>query len=313
MISQLKHSVDFKGKGTVLLFLLFLILLGMIFSLLLGYLSGILIWGLSVVQSVNDNEGVLTSSGTIGFMKTLQMINHAGTFLVPAIVFRWLYSHPPVWQTIVPKKTILFWIFLIAIVNFSISPFILWLQELNLMMHLPEYLSGVEQWMKALETRATILTESFITNTSVAGFAANLMILAILPAVGEELIFRGVLQPVLSRVIRNQHLAIILTGILFSAMHMQFYGFLPRFFLGVFFGYLVLWTKNIWTAIWAHFLNNATAVVVAFLADNKFCSIKYDEFGQTSGTLLIVTSAITILFIFLLYKYRYQEIKPKAG
>lgn len=313
MISQLKHSVDFKSQGTALLFLLLLVLLGMIFSLLLGYLTGIIIWGSTAAQAATNNEGTFLSSDATGFMKTLQMINHAGTFLIPALVFRWLFIHPPVWQTNVPKKTIVFLIILVTIINFSISPFISWLQELNLMMQLPDFLSGLEQWMKTLEMRATTLTESFITETSIEGFIANLIILAVLPAIGEELIFRGILQPALTTVFRNAHFAIIFTSVLFSAMHMQFYGFLPRFFLGVFFGYLVLWTRNIWTAIWAHFLNNATAVVIAFLADMKVCSIDYDEFGQTSDMFLILASAISLLIIFLLYRYRYHEIKPKAG
>ena len=178
------------------------------------------------------------------------------------------------------------------------------------MMQLPESLAGLEQWMKELEMRATSLTESFITYTTIAGFLANLLILAILPALGEELIFRGILQPGLTSILRNRHLAIVVTALLFSAMHMQFYGFLPRFLLGLLFGYFFLWTKNIWTAIWAHFLNNATAVIMAFLADRKITSIDYEKFGQTSGTFVVIASAFSLLLVFLLYKSA-RTFRPK--
>ena len=88
--------------------------------------------------------------------------------------------------------------------------------------------------------------------------------MAILPAIGEELLFRGVFQRLLTEWTRNIHWGIILAALLFSFFHFEFYGFLPRFLLGVFFGYLFVWTSSIWVPILAHFTNNFIIVVYSF-------------------------------------------------
>src|SRR5207344_1198984 len=104
--------------------------------------------------------------------------------------------------------------------------------------------------------------------TSVLSLAINLFIIAFLPALGEELFFRGMMQKLFSQLTKNNHLAIIITSIIFSAIHLQFYGFLPRMVLGIFLGYLLVWSGSLWLPILAHFVNNASAVLFTFL-DNQ--------------------------------------------
>lgn len=280
--------------------LFLMILAGMIFSLLVGYLVGLICWGKETVLAASTIAPGQFSPQTIGFMKTLQMINHAGTFLFPALFYRRIIGNPPEWQSYSPGRNQLLWLGIIFLLQFTLSPFINSLQELNQQFHLPEGLKTIEQWMQRMELRAAGLTDAFLKGTSTGGFLANILILAIIPALGEELVFRGIIQPGLSSIFRNKHLAIVVTALLFSAMHLQFYGFLPRFVLGLLFGYFFLWTQNLWTAIWAHFLNNGTAVVLAYLSDTHTVETDYSSFGKTTFPILIASSIISGILLMLL-------------
>jgi membrane protease YdiL (CAAX protease family) len=92
----------------------------------------------------------------------------------------------------------------------------------------------------------------------------NLFIIAILPAVGEEFFFRGVLQKILIKLFKSGHVAIWVTAFIFSAMHFQFFGFVPRFILGLIFGYLFFWSGTLWLPVISHFINNAVPVIMAY-------------------------------------------------
>ena len=132
-------------------------------------------------------------------------------------------------------------------------------------MALPDWLSGIEQWMRAKEDYADHMLEVIMTPETFSGMWLNLLIIAVLPAIGEELIFRGVFQKTLRDLFRSGHLSVWITSVLFSAIHFQFYGFLPRLILGLVFGYIFLWSRNIWLPVIAHFINNAVPTVGAYI------------------------------------------------
>ncbi|MBM3913444.1 MAG: CPBP family intramembrane metalloprotease [Sphingomonadales bacterium] len=90
----------------------------------------------------------------------------------------------------------------------------------------------------------------------------GVVVLALLPAFGEELVFRGSLQPILQQQLRNPHAGVWVSALLFSAIHGQWLGFVPRCLLGALFGYLVLWSGSVWPAMMGHFCNN----LLSFLA-----------------------------------------------
>lgn len=300
---NIAHTFRFRNRRGEWFFLLVLVLTGMLFSLLAGYLVGYLIWGKEIAQMSTQLVQTDPRPAVIGFLKTLQLINHAGTFLIPALVFRFLIDQPPVWAVEHSRKSTYIWLLLITAINFSISPFISFSQEINELMKLPDLLAPVESWMKSLEARANTITESFLTKTSTGGLVANLFIMAVLPGIGEELLFRGIVQPRLATIFKNHHVAIGVTALIFSAMHLQFYGFFPRFILGMLFGYFFYWTKNLWTAVWAHLVNNGTAVVIAYLEDKKLSGINYQDFGQTSLPILIITLLTTAILIFGVHRF----------
>ena len=127
--------------------------------------------------------------------------------------------------------------------------------------------------------------------------------MALLPALGEEFIFRGILQRLLKDWLKNIHVAIFITGFLFGAMHMQFYGLLPRMILGVIFGYLFYWSGSIWVPVFAHFINNSGAIVVSWLSNIGLISQKYQDFGSTGNMVFIILSFLmTVSCLFMVYR-----------
>jgi hypothetical protein len=142
----------------------------------------------------------------------------------------------------------------------------------------------------------------------------NLIMIAIIPAIGEELLFRGVLLRILRDWMKNIHVAIIVSALLFSFIHFQFYGFLPRFLMGVAFGYLLHWSGSLWVPIIAHFVNNGTAVVVAFLAARYLPQLDFNTFGSSDNVLIIIGSAlVTVLILLFLWLKRERKKTTPAS
>jgi membrane protease YdiL (CAAX protease family) len=127
----------------------------------------------------------------------------------------------------------------------------------------------------------------------------NVFVVAVMPSIGEELIFRGVIQKVFSNIFRSGHLAIWMTAFVFSAIHFQFYGFIPRFILGLIFGYLFFWSGKLWLPIITHFVNNAVPTIGAYITG-------LEKFNTTSDypllrQLIILPLPIVLSLLILLY------------
>ena len=199
---------------------------------------------------------------------------------------------------------------MITTIVFS-GPLINWMNELNQHLTLPSALKGIEEWMRNAEDRATELTKVFLETTSYSGLAVNLFVIALLPAIGEELLFRGAVQRLLIDLTKNKHAGIVLSAIAFSALHMQFYGFVPRMMLGIFFGYVVLWSGSLWPAIMGHFINNATAVIMMFLQKRNQLPFDPDTIGTQPGDelFLMISTLITLVCIWAIFR---RERKNEA-
>jgi len=182
-----------------------------------------------------------------------------------------------------------------------IIPFINLLGDLNHQMVLPKMFSGIEVWMKTSEEQATLLTEKFLNIRTIQGLLFNILLISVIPAIGEELYFRGALQGVL-REWKGIRTSIWLTAIIFSTIHFQFYGFVPRMLMGAFFGYLLFWSENMWLPIVAHFTNNVIAVVFYYL---KFNGVKMPDIDSIGfGNTLWIGLVSGALGIFGLYRLK---------
>ena len=151
----------------------------------------------------------------------------------------------------------------------SISPLIDVLSTWNQGLQLPESLRSIEDWMINSEKAAEVATNTLLNTDSWGGFIMNIIIIAIMAGIGEELMFRGVIQKILIGWTKNIHLGILYTAIIFSAIHFQFYGFVPRMILGMVLGYLYIWSKSLWAPVIAHAINNALTVTFTPNTFNK--------------------------------------------
>lgn len=165
----------------------------------------------------------------------------------------------------------------------ALLPIVGVVNEWNQAISLPDFLAPLEAWMREAENTATALQERFLSGTSYLDLFVNIVVMAITPAICEELLFRGVIQNQLEKWFKNAHIAVWVAAIIFSAIHFQFYGFFPRMILGAALGYLLVYGKSLWLPIVAHALNNFMAVVVAWGA-NKLEIVKEVEAATPTYT-----------------------------
>ena len=295
---------------TRLIFFLVLVLTGFLASFLVGLIIAIPIWGpgiLNDLSMLSDFE----DPRALAMLKYFQVIQSVGLFIVPALFAGFFYERNVTGYLKLdhPVKGVDF--LLVTVLMFACLPALNWFITLNESMKLPEFMAGIESWMKNTEDQAGRLTEAFLNVNSVGGLLLNLFMIAVIPALGEEFLFRGVLQRILHEWLKNIHVAVILSAFLFAALHMQFYGIIPRFLLGVLFGYLLVWSGSLWLPILGHFINNASAVVIAWLAHNGWLSSGYEDFGNTDNNLYILLSfIITIALCSLLYRRKSTSWSP---
>lgn len=246
--------------------------------------------------------------GLVG-MKWLQLLQSVATFLLPALAGAYLWSNTPMQWLHLNKKPSWQEALAAVVVMLLAIPGINLLSAWNQQMVLPEWMSGIEQWMRMQEDAAAQLTEQFLRVDTVGGLLVNIGLMALLPAVGEELTFRGVVQGMFTR---NKHVAIWATAAIFSFVHLQFYGFLPRMLLGAMFGYMLWWTGSLWVPMLMHFVNNCAAVVVAYLAYNHLEEGRaemLDMIGTEDTILLGVFSICIVLIMMVMYGYFYSHGK----
>ena len=244
-------------------------------------------------------------------VKYVQLISSISIFLLPPLVIAFFFDKNPLNYYDLNKSAAFlnyFNVIFLIIISFPIVNF---LAEFNRSLHLPASLSEIETAMKNMEETAKILTDKLLNVSSINDLLFNLLLIAFIPALGEEIFFRGMLQKHFSELFKNKHIAIFVTAVIFSAIHFQFFTFIPRLFLGIILGYLYVWSKSLWLNIFTHFTNNAVAVVAYFYMIRKGLNPEnLEQLGSSSQTLTY--SIISIVFLFLiLYFIRKNEMKSK--
>ncbi len=215
--------------------------------------------------------------GNLFAMLTMQDIL---AFILPAVVtMAIIYRRPfhvmgleraPSWLAIA-----------IVIVFYVISlPAMNWLVEMNKAMSLPSWMAGIEQAMRTAEDSAAEVTQEMLNINSVGQLILCVLVVGVMAGLSEEMLFRGAMLRTMQDSRLGKHAVVWITAILFSAFHLQFYGFVPRMLLGVWLGYLFVWTGSLWVPIIAHTLNNSTVVLMSYLS-NK--GVIPEGFGDNLG------------------------------
>lgn len=208
---------------------------------------------------------------TVAALKWFQFLQTTATFLLPPLVMAYIWSKQPMaWLKLDRKPSNL--VFAAVLLMVLAMPGINLLADWNSRLVLPAFLAPLEAWMQAQEQAAAALTERFLCVSGFGALLVNIGLMALLPALAEELTFRGVIQRLITGdapSMRRMHAAVWITAVLFSAIHMQFYGFVPRMLLGALFGYMLCWTGNLWVPIAMHFTNNCIAVIGYWIVYRK--------------------------------------------
>lgn len=179
----------------------------------------------------------------------------------------------------------------------------------NSQIQFPEFMSSFEEYVRRTETDTMRLT-TYLTNfENFNEFIAGIIVIGIFAGIGEEYVFRGILQPKLHQYTGNAHLGIWLSAIIFSAIHVQFYGFFPRMLLGALFGYLYLYSGSLFYPILAHILNNSLTVTLVYL--NKLGLVEFNIEESTQADWYIVLIGVIIFIIsFKLFIKNSRELPP---
>jgi len=255
---------------------------------------------LLLLQSPN----AFSNPEVIQVLKFLQIISSVIIFILPVAVLAFLVSRRRMEYLQINRIGKISILLLGGIVMFVAAPLINYLQEINSYLQLPQWMHGIEEWMKASEAQDDALTVAFLNHQTFYDLILNLIMIALVAAVAEELFFRGVLQKILIKMTKNVHVGIWLTGAIFSAIHLQFYGFLPRMLMGVYLGYLLVWSGSLWVTIFAHFINNGTAVIFSYLEERKTITDSVEKVGTQAGDYwYIITSTLLVtLLLIAIYK-----------
>ena len=253
-------------------------------------------------------------------LKWLQFVQTVATFLIPPVLCAWLWDadrRPFAWLKMDKRVDGSLFALAVAIMICAV-PAINLLADLNSRITLPESMAAWEAKMKSMEAAAAALTERFLQVDNLGGLIINLGLMALLPALSEELSFRGILQQLLSNspkdgLTAQRSIAVWITAIIFSAIHMQFYGFIPRMLMGAMFGYVFVWTGSLWVPIVMHFTNNALAVIVYYIvANSQELTANNQNIADTIGAgdtwwLGVISLILTSLGLLIFYRRTHKE------
>ena len=278
--------------------------------------GGVLLFTLTVVAGTYifdtdpnflSNTEAVTGSKEAGFTKYTLIMQQITLFILPALLLMTLINSPQKPRFPDFKPPALLEIILVVFLAFCLFPITGFTGQLNSQMNFPEWLSGVEKWMVEKEDSAGRIIQMLTNPESIWTMFGNIIIIAVLPALGEELIFRGVLQKILARFLRSGNASVWITAFIFSSLHLQFFGFLPRFILGLVFGYLFLWSGTLWLPIIAHFVNNAVSVAADYFKSGNSANVLPDSnlWRHMGG---IVFPGLAIIMILLYFRSRHASI-----
>ena len=269
---------------------------GMLFSSALGELIILLLY---------HTPQMLEASDPVTAIRISQTFVTIGTFLVPALLFA--YCNDRQWfeynaANRRPKQSMIIFVLILSV---TLLPVVGLLSAFN--QHIMPQEGTVAEFMRDMEEAANHILEIVTSQRGTWDLISNLLVFAVLAGICEEFFFQGTLQTLLTQWMKSPHIAILLTALIFSALHFQFYGFIPRFLLGVYLGYLFYWSRSLWLPILAHVLHNALSLLVDFTLQG--CGINTDniQFTDVRGSLptaaiCALVSAMAIVYLWRIHR-----------
>lgn len=248
------------------------------------------------------------NASSVVSQKIFQLISALFLFVLPVVFLSRYWYQEPVKEYSLNKIPMFNQILLVFFLVIIIQPCINMLAYVNEQIQLPQALEGLEKIFKDAELSAAETTKKLLTVSTIGGYIFNLFLIALLPAISEELFFRGAVQKIFSEKF-SKYIAVWITAFFFSLIHFQMYGFIPRMILGAILGYLLVWTRSLWIPILAHFLNNALAISVAYFSNSNNYLTKLEDLGKKETIYYgLVSTIISIFLLWIISKTREKNI-----
>jgi uncharacterized protein len=213
----------------------------------------------TLLKGLSENTPV----GSRNFMRMVLFLNHVFSFIIPALATAYIAYKNRLWSYFkldkYPSLGLIGLAFLWLIVS---APFVQYSYQINKMIPLPE-------WMMQMENSTSGMLQAIIAKENFYEIIVNVFLIGVIPGIGEELMFRGVIQQQLGRIFKDEHFQVWFSALIFSAIHMQFQGFLARMILGALLGYLLVWTRSLWVPMIVHFLNNSLQIIGLYVMNVK--------------------------------------------
>lgn len=293
-----KPFFEGKNRFVQILFLLVFVLGGVLIFSALGELIAYLVYHTLTISEA-PNPG--------GFVRISQTFSSIGLFLIPSLLFA--YGQDKQWfhYNALDQKPHNLLIDAVLLLSIAILPVVALLSQWNQSIQLPDSMANMSAWMKKTEETATQLMSYMTTAHTYPVLFLNLFVMAILPAICEEFMFQGTIQVFLTKWIKKPHVAIWLTAVIFSFIHFEFNGFIPRLLLGAYLGYLFYWSKSLWLPILAHFLHNALSVLIDFTFQGRGINVDDVKFTSVHGAIPLVITCALMTIMGLVFMWRIQR------
>jgi len=285
------------GRGLLILFGSVLI------GLFLGSLISIGLWPLMTGKSVYSIQKDMGNPAYTNALRVLQLVSTFFTFLVPTLITAYVLSKKPYKLLgfnfyFSPKQVIMTILIMVASL-----PLVGALGELNKMIPLSQ---GLETYFKDLENTYAEQIKGVSRITGLGDYLISLVVMAMAPAIFEELFFRGGVQNLLQRATNNPWLSIIVTSVIFSAIHLSFYGFLPRVALGMVLGLFYYYSGSLWLPILGHFFQNAMVVTQLYIYQKQGKSVE-DAMNETYPLWWGLIGIVALVFLFSYFRKNAEE------
>ncbi|MFM8850322.1 MAG: type II CAAX prenyl endopeptidase Rce1 family protein [Cytophagales bacterium] len=295
-----------------------LVLLAVLASAFVGTLLGAGIGALVGSFFYTGEDDFMMAAATSQFapeMKTSLLVMQGvtslfGLLLVPFLVYKILRRAGIKSYSTEKHSTVLLLLATFIMISFIVvdSAIIEW----NKNIVFPDFLKSFETWARSYEERLETLTKMFTQFTSFGDFAVAMLVVGVGAGVCEEFLFRGIIQRELQRGTNNIHVAIWISAFLFSAIHIQFFGFVPRMLLGGLFGYLYYWSGNLLVPMFAHFFNNGFSVLMLYLYQQKIVTLDVEKEEAAPWYAILVFTIISAALLFL-FKQKSDELKTSVS
>lgn len=291
MAAYLRRTTPFTRLAY---FMLLLFLCALIYILLLATVLPAL-----TGEALDTLQKHLEDTNRMGYMKLAQFGYTIVVFLVPPVVFAMLTEDRPAQWLGLRGKINIKQAGLAVLALIVITPLVGWTAQWNEHWH-------VSESMRQMEKQAEALTKAFLAGKTIVDLVLNMAMVALIPALGEEMFFRAGLQKILTELVKNKWVAVLITAIVFSAIHMEFLGFVPRVVLGGLLGAIYAITGRLWLSILAHFINNGIQVAAIWMFNNGI--LHTDPMGsETVSWYAAVASLFITIFVFVMLQRNTPE------